>query len=90
MNVNKRDLLNKKQFELEIDPILEDDYDVTVKLIHRPRYGVSAALDMTRTDARYGPMLSGVFTDRNVSGKGDMLEFKVLKEGLTMGIQFSK
>lgn len=55
----------------------EDDYDVTIKLIHRPRYDISAALDMTRTDARYGPMLSGVFTDRNVSGRGDMVEFKV-------------
>ena len=66
----------------------EDAYDVSIKLIHRPRYGVSAALDMTRTDARYGPMLTGVFKDRNVSGKGDVLEL-VVSAGITSSQPFS-
>ena len=66
----------------------EDAYDVSIKLIHRPRYGVSAALDMTRTDARYGPMLTGVFKDRNVSGKGDALEL-VVSAGITSSQPFS-
>jgi outer membrane protein assembly factor BamA len=66
----------------------EDAFDVSVKLIQRPRYGVSAALDMTRTDARYGPVLTGVFSDRNVSGRGDMLELLV-SAGITSSQPFS-
>lgn len=66
----------------------EDAFDVTIKLIQRPRYGISAALDMTRTNARYGPVITGVFTDRNVSGRGDMLELS-LSGGITSSQPFS-
>ena len=66
----------------------EDAFDVSIKLIQRPRYGISAALDMTRTNARYGPVITGVFTDRNVSGRGDMLDFS-LSGGITSSQPFS-
>ena len=66
----------------------EDAFDVAIRLIQRPRYGISAALDMTRTDARYGPVVTGVFSDRNVSGRGDMLELLV-SAGITSSQPFS-
>ena len=47
--------------------------DVTVELISAKRYDLALELDMTRADTRYGPLARVTWTDRNVTGKGDML-----------------
>lgn len=49
--------------------------DVQVRLWQRPRFGLQTELDFTRTDVRYGPLLRASWTDRNVSGRGDRLEW---------------
>jgi hypothetical protein len=51
--------------------------DVEIKLWQRPRFGLQTELDFTRTDARYGPLARASWTDRNVSGRGDRLEWSV-------------
>jgi outer membrane protein assembly factor BamA len=48
--------------------------DVEVRIAPRPRLGWAAEIDFTRTDARYGPLARMTWTDRNASGRGDMLE----------------
>lgn len=49
--------------------------DVDVRLWQRKRFGVQTEVDFTRTDVRYGPLLRVSWTDRNVSGRGDQLEW---------------
>lgn len=49
--------------------------DVEIRLWQRPRFGLLTELDFTRTDVRYGPLLRASWTDRNVSGRGDRLEW---------------
>ena len=51
--------------------------DVEIRLWQRPRFGLLTELDFTRTDVRYGPLLRVSWTDRNVSGRGDRLEWNV-------------
>ncbi len=48
--------------------------DVEVRIAPRPRLGWAAEIDFTRTDARYGPLARMTWTDRNASGRGDVLE----------------
>lgn len=49
--------------------------DVDVRLWQRQRFGLQTEVDFTRTDVRYGPLLRVSWTDRNVSGRGDQLEW---------------
>ena len=55
----------------------EDYFDIQVKLIQKARFGLSTSLDFTRTDARYGPVAKLTWTDRNVSGRGDVFDCSV-------------
>lgn len=49
--------------------------DVDVRVWQRKRFGLQTEVDFTRTDVRYGPLLRVSWTDRNVSGRGDQLEW---------------
>lgn len=51
--------------------------DVDVRISKRKQFGLLTELDFTRTDARYGPLLKASWTDRNVSGRGDRLQWTV-------------
>ena len=51
--------------------------DVDIRLWQRPRFGLVTEVDFTRTDVRYGPLVRASWTDRNVSGRGDRLEWTV-------------
>lgn len=51
--------------------------DVDIRMWQRPRFGLITELDFTRTDVRYGPLMRASWTDRNVSGRGDRLEWTV-------------
>lgn len=52
--------------------------DVTVELISAKRYDLALELDMTRADTRYGPLARVTWTDRNVTGKGDMFSWTAM------------
>lgn len=46
-------------------------YDVNINIHLRKRFGFTSGVEMVRSDARYGPMVSVAWQDHNVSGKGD-------------------
>jgi hypothetical protein len=50
-----------------------DQVDITVDIMSASRYNIAFELDMTRADTRYGPLSKLSWTDRNMSGKGDVL-----------------
>ena len=52
--------------------------DVTVELTSAKKYDLALELDMTRADTRYGPLARATWTDKNVSGKGDMLSWTAM------------
>lgn len=52
--------------------------DVTVDLSSAKRYDLSIELDMTMADTRYGPLSRVTWTDRNVSGRGDILSWTAM------------
>lgn len=49
--------------------------DVTIKLKDSPRYNVALEFDMTRADARYGPLGKFTWTDKNATGRGDIISW---------------
>mgnify|MGYP003968146325 CR=1 FL=1 len=57
-------------------------YDVNVLIHPAKRFGMTTALDMTRTDARYGPILSWSLMDRLATRRGDEWDIH-LSGGLT-------
>jgi len=64
---------------------MEEDervYDVDLILHPAKRYGMTTSLDMTRTDARYGPILSWSLMDRLAGRRGDEWDIHV-SGGLT-------
>ena len=63
-------------------------YDVDVLIHPAKRFGMTTALDMTRTDARYGPVLSWSLMDRIASQRGDEWDFH-LSGGLKSTRPFS-
>jgi len=63
-------------------------YDVNVLLHPAKRFGMTTSLDMTRTDARYGPVLSWSLMDRLASGRGDEWDIQ-LSGGITSTRPFS-
>ena len=63
-------------------------YDVNVILHLRKRFGITTSLDLTRTDARYGPIASWTWMDQNVSGRGDQWTAKI-SGGITSTRAFS-
>lgn len=63
-------------------------YDVNVLIHPVKRFGMTTALDMTRTDARYGPVLSWSLMDRIASRRGDEWDLQLLG-GLTSTRPFS-
>lgn len=63
-------------------------YDVNVLIHPAKRFGMTTALDMTRTDARYGPILSWSLMDRIASRRGDEWDLHV-SGGLTSTRPFS-
>ncbi|MFZ8836646.1 MAG: BamA/TamA family outer membrane protein [Flavobacteriales bacterium] len=63
-------------------------YDMDIALHLRNRYGVTSSIDMVRSDARYGPIVSWMWQDNNVSGKGDVWGAK-LSGGLASTSPFS-
>lgn len=48
--------------------------DLDISLWQRERFGFETEIDFTRTDARYGPLARVTWTDRNVSGRGDIFQ----------------
>ena len=52
-------------------------YDVEVGMDLSKRFGISAELQMIRSDARYGPIASVGLVNNNLSGRGDALEMSV-------------
>ena len=48
--------------------------DLDITLWQRDRFGFETEVDFTRTDARYGPLARVTWTDRNVSGRGDLFQ----------------
>ena len=52
--------------------------DVTVELASAKKYDLALELDMTRADTRYGPLARATWTDKNVTGKGDMLSWTAM------------
>lgn len=63
-------------------------YDVNVILHSAKRFGMTTAIDMTRTDARYGPILSWSLMDRLARRRGDEWDVHV-SGGLTSTRPFS-
>lgn len=52
--------------------------DVTVELASAKKYDLALELDMTRADTRYGPLARATWTDKNVTGKGDILSWTAM------------
>lgn len=52
--------------------------DVTVELQSSKKYDLALELDMTRADTRYGPLARATWTNRNASGKGDLLSWTAM------------
>ncbi len=52
-------------------------YDVEINIHLRKRFGLVTAMEMIRSDARYGPVVSFAWRDHNFSGKGNTWGAKV-------------
>jgi hypothetical protein len=51
--------------------------DVTVEIQDSPRYDIAIEFDMTRADTRYGPLGKFTWSDRNATGRGDVLTWTI-------------
>ncbi len=49
--------------------------DVTIKLRDSNRHTIALEFDMTRADTRYGPLGKFTWTDKNASGRGDVISW---------------
>jgi hypothetical protein len=61
-----------KDYPLSLDDAY-DRVDITVDVESASRYNLAFELDMTRADTRYGPLTKISWTDRNMTGRGDVL-----------------
>ena len=49
--------------------------DVTVELRDSPRHNAALEFDMTRADTRYGPLGKFIWTNKNATGRGDVISW---------------